>query len=231
MTETFDRHTFPNGGWQFYQPQTNWNAPYPTSNTFDQQVVNIIKHRQANPAITISHKLPTDFASVANELEMFTRARRNIPIIAPMPPNPPPPQQLSPVVVAAGSSGIIRVAQGSGPILEWFASGRPAVERTLAEKRAATCGPCPQNTANNPADQTALQWFVEQAGKVIAKGLEARQDLKLETSHDAALGVCKACLCPMKTKVHCPLDIIVNHLKPEVRADLDPSCWILKNDQ
>lgn len=231
MTASFDRHTFPNGGWEFYQPQTNWWAPYPKSNTFDQQVVNIIKHRQANPAVTINHRLATDFASVGNELEAYTRARLNIPAIAPQPPNPPPPQQPSAVAVAAGSTGIIRVAQGSGPILEWFGSGRPAVDRPISEKRASTCSSCPQNTANNPADQTALQWFVEQAGKVIAKGLEARQDLKLETSLDARLGVCKACLCPMKTKVHCPLDIILNHLKPEVRADLDPRCWILHNDQ
>lgn len=231
MTASFDRHTFPNGGWEFYQPQTNWNAPYPKSNTFDQQVVNIIKHRLANGAITVQHNLRTDPVSVGNELEAFTRARLNIPAIAPLPPNPPAPQPPPSQAVAVGSAGIIRVAQGSGPILEWFSSGRPAVDRALAEARAVRCADCPQNTANNPADQTALQWFVEQAGKVIAKGLELRQDLKLETTLGNRLGVCKACLCPMKTKVHCPLDIVLNHLKPEVRADLDSGCWILKNDQ
>lgn len=231
MTQSFDRHTTPNGGWQFYQPQTNWWAPYPVNNTFDQQVVNIIKMRIANPAITINHKLPTDFQSVANELEAFNRARLNIPTISAPPPNPPAPQQPSAGVVAAGSTGIIRVAQGAGPILEWFSSGRPAVDPPIAEKRAATCADCPQNTKNRPGDDSALQWFVEQAGRVIAKGLEARQDLKLETSKDEDLKVCKACLCPMRTKVHCPLDIVLHHLKPEVRADLDPGCWILHNDQ
>lgn len=228
MIAHFDRHTFPNGGWEFFQPQTNWTAPFPKSNTFDQQVVNIIKHRLANPAITVRHNLPTDAVSVGNELETFTRARLGIPNIAPQNIPKPAPQQPPPQAVAAGSAGIMRVAQGSGPILEWLASGRPAVDRPLAEKRALTCSDCPKNKND---EQTLLQWFVLQAGKVIAKALELRQDLKLETSQDAKLGVCDACLCPMKTKVHCPLDIILHHLKPEVRADLDPRCWIAKSDQ
>lgn len=224
MNPHFDRHTFPNGGWQFYQPQTNWNAPMPKSSTFDQTVVLIIKHRRENAAISARHGLALDPVTVGNELENYTRARLGIPNI-PSVPNPPMPQpQLSPVV-AAGSSGILKVAHGSGPILEWLASGRPAVDRPIAEKRALLCSDCPKN---DNTEATLLQWFVVQASKVVKLAVEARQDLKLESTQDSKLGVCTACLCGMKVKVHCPLDIITKHLKPEVAADLDARCWITK---
>lgn len=229
MTAHFDRHTFPSGGWEFYQPQTNWHAPTPKSSTFDQTVILIQKHRQANGAITARHNLATSFAAVADELEAYTRRRLNIPTPVAPPPNPLPPQQPHQAAeVAAGASGLIRVAQGSGPILEWITSGTPAVAPELSEKRASICVSCPKNDTSQP---TLLQWFVIQAGKVVAKALEARQDLKLQTSHDGSLGVCSACLCVNKVKVHCPMDIVLKHLKPEVRADLDPRCWILRNDQ
>lgn len=223
MSVTFDRHTFPNGGWQFYQPQTGWAAPTPKSSTFDQTVVLIIRHRQQNAAIAARHGLALDSVNVGNELEMFTRARLNIPLPINVP--KPMPQPSSPPAVAAGSSGILKVAHGSGPILEWLASGRPAVDRPIAERRAALCSDCPKN---DNTEATLLQWFVVQAAKVVKLAVEARQDLKLESTQDPKLGVCTACLCGMKVKVHCPHDIITKYLKPEVAADMDPRCWITK---
>src|SRR5262245_14812013 len=80
----------PPGGWQFYQPQTKWTAPFPVNNTFDQQVINIIKHRQANPAITVQFKLSTDFNVVAGELDTYTRSRLGMPPISSPKPTPPP---------------------------------------------------------------------------------------------------------------------------------------------
>lgn len=68
----------PTGGWQFVQPQTGWAAPTPIASTFDQTVVLIQKHRLGNPAITAKHNLPTDFNSIAAELDAFTRTRLGI---------------------------------------------------------------------------------------------------------------------------------------------------------
>lgn len=73
------RSQFPSGGWQFVQPQTGWSAPTPIASTFDQTVDLIRKHRMANPAIVQKHGLPTDFNSVALELEAFTRTRLGLP--------------------------------------------------------------------------------------------------------------------------------------------------------
>jgi hypothetical protein len=74
-SSTFDRHSFPSGGWQFFQPQTNWSAPTPISSTFDQTVILIVKHRLQNPAITAQHNLATSIAAVGDELEAYTRQR------------------------------------------------------------------------------------------------------------------------------------------------------------
>ena len=68
----------PPGGWQFVQPQTNWSAPTPVASTFDQTVILILKHRQANPVIVASHKLSIDKGQIAHELLTYTKARLGI---------------------------------------------------------------------------------------------------------------------------------------------------------
>ena len=65
-------HEIPSGGWKFRQVQTGWEAPSPISNTFDQQTVNIIKHRMKNPAIVAKHQLSMDKSDVARELMKLT---------------------------------------------------------------------------------------------------------------------------------------------------------------
>ena len=79
MALELSRSEFPNGGWQFTQPQTGWEAPTPKSPTFDQTVVQIRDHRLGNPAIVAKHNLSTDLGSIAKELEAFTRTRLGMP--------------------------------------------------------------------------------------------------------------------------------------------------------
>jgi hypothetical protein len=49
----------------------------------------------------------------------------------------------------------------------------------------------------------------------------------LKTDLDHALNICQACLCPLKLKVHVPLDLIRKHLSPQAKSALDTHCWIL----
>ena len=79
MALELSRSQFPNGGWQFTQPQTGWEAPTPKSSTFDQTVVLIRDHRLGNPAIVAKHNLSTDLAAIGKELEAFTRTRLGMP--------------------------------------------------------------------------------------------------------------------------------------------------------
>lgn len=217
--------TFPPGGWQFRQPQTNWTAPAPIANTFDQQVTNIIKHRLANPAITAKHKLATDFGSVSLELDRFTRTRLGIPMTPTGPKLMPPPHAPQ----AAGAvAAVKRMAAGAATIVDWLTSGGGAVSSAISSKRAEVCvsgnggKPCPKHIAAGPSS-----WFTEPVAALIKKELSRRADLKLSTPSDDKLRICGVCNCEMRLKVHAPWDIIQKHLKADVRAELWAKCWQL----
>jgi hypothetical protein len=224
MAEPFRTSQTPNGGWQFTQPQTRWSLPTPIAWTFDQAVAKIIQHRMANRAIAVQHRLAMDVPSVSSELINYTKQRLGIPD-PPTAPKPSPQQGL-PHPVAAVVEAIKKTAYGAATIIDWLGSGGQAVDPQLSAKRAAICVACPKNGA---ADLS--QWFTVKASEAIQAALQKRNDLNLSTPDDLRLGVCSACLCPMKLKVHTPLDVILGHMKPEVQNQLDARCWILNKDQ
>lgn len=215
-----NRSQFPNGGWTFFQASTNWWAPAPGSNTFDQQVINIIRHRLANPAITAKFKLATDVPTVAGELEQFTAKRLGWPD----PKSSPPPmrQQLSGAALAAVDS-IKKLAAGNALLLEWQESGLPPVPAEVAAERATVCAGCPKNDPGG-----LVKYFTGPVADAIRKRLGKLHEMNLTTPSDDKLQVCAACLCPLRLKVHTPIQLITKRLKPQFRADLDPRCWILK---
>lgn len=184
----------------------------------------IIKHRLANPAITAKHKLSTDFDSVGRELVAFQQARGALPptvLPKPAPPMSPPP---SSGAVAEAVAAVKKMASGAALLFEWQESGQAPVDSELSAKRASICVDCPKN------DQGGFtKYFTASVSENIRKRFQKLHDMKLTTPSDAVLGVCSACLCPLKLKVHTPLDLIVKRMKPEVRADLAPQCWILAN--
>ena len=213
----FDRHTFPPGGWAFYQAQTKWSAPTPISSTFDQSVVLIIKHRLANAAITAKFGLATDPVNVGNELEAYTHARLGIP----SPKLVPQPAVPSPSALAGAAAGLRKMAAGAATIVDWLTSGAGAVPAEQSAKRAAHCLICPKHST-----QELSSWFSAPVAALIKKELERRTDLKLSTPVDDKLGICTACSCDMRLKTHAPLDVILKHLKADTRAAHWENCWI-----
>jgi hypothetical protein len=113
------------------------------------------------------------------------------------------------------------VAAGAKILVEWIASGEEAVPIDVSESRAAICADCPKN---EKGDWT--RFFTVPVSNEIKKQLEKRRGWNLKTSHDEKLNICGVCLCPIKLKVHVPLDRILKNLDPEVRANLHPKCWI-----
>lgn len=218
--QEFSRNQFPPGGWQYYQPQTGWALPTPISSTFDQSVVLIIKHRQKNPQFN----LPQDSLTVAAELEAFNRARLGIPpdTIKKSEPRPEAPNRFAAVVAE-----VRRVAQGAKSPLEWLASGLPPVSSEKAKDRASVCLGCQKNNIEGGF----TKWFTVPAAEAIQTAIELRKDLNLQTPYDEALGICMACYCPLKLKVHEPIEIIAKHTKPEIRAKLWDQCWILSESE
>lgn len=217
------RSQFPPGGWQFYQPQTGWNAPSPKSSTFDQTVVLIIKHRLANPALLVKHKWSTDPASVANELETYTRMRLGIPA---SPKSTPPAVSAPPMpgAVQASVAAVKKLAAGVAVLMDWEESGLPPEPPDVSEARAVICSDCPKNDKY----KSITEFFTVPTAAMIKRRFERLQAMKLTTTRDNELNVCQACLCPLQLKVHTPAELIKKRLKPEQKVELDPRCWILK---
>lgn len=216
---------WPPGGWQFLEPATGWNAPQGL--TFDQVVTAIIKHRMANK----QHRLSTDYDVVAQQLDDYTCARlKNHSSwcsnqTAPANFTMPLPKRSLRAEAVAGVAGGVRLfkntSTGIKTWIDWFGEGKP-VDKTLAEKRAATCAECPQNDQK----RGVFAWFTGAAVREIKAIFSALHDLNLTTSMDDKLKVCKACDCPMKAKVWAPLHIIKRHLRKESFNELDQRCWI-----
>lgn len=221
---------FPNGGWKFYAPQTKWSTPMPLGSTFQQTVDQIIQHRLKNQSITRRHKLSTNWSEVANELENFTR--RRLGLAEESPPKWEPTQLSSEPPAAVGvvegflaSTGrrLKAAVTGIKVYIDTFGeTGRP-VEIAEAERRAAICAGCPKNEKGD-----WKSFFTEEAAAHIMGVFSILRDLDLKTSQDEKLGVCSACLCPLKQKVHVKLEHVLRHTNEETKARLDPSCWVTK---
>lgn len=191
--------------------------------TFDQTVQQIITHRRNNPAIVAGHNLSVDPVAVGNELEAFTRQRLGIPL-EPTGPKQPPVRTL-PESVRASVAAVGRLAEGLALLLDWLPTHK-TVSPEFATRRASICATCPKNSTRPFAKS-----FTKPVSEKIRKMIEAKDDLNLATPYDAELEVCEVCLCPMKLKVHVPLDEILAKTKPGTLAEFPPHCWIARRDQ
>lgn len=215
----------PPGGWQWYQSQTGWHMPTPVGLTHDQAVNILIKHRKANLAIVQKHKLPLDFASVSRELVQFQQARGALPRSPDPKPSPSPSQPHLAGAVAVVVGKIKKLASGAAVLMDWEESGLPPEPAEVSGARAAVCVTCPKNDREG-----FTKYFTGPIAENIRARLGRLHAMNLTTPVDAQLGTCSACICELKLKVHTPASLIVKHLKPEVRADLNqdnPRCWQL----
>lgn len=220
-------------GFKFHQPQTGWHSPAWAS--FDAIVRALIVHRQGNPAITRKHRLSVDQASVEKEVDEYNAATCeamgwNEFIMTPANDAPLPKfKALSPFgekQLSAVADKVKKVWQGVRSLNDWLDSKIPAVDATLAQKRAEVCVSCPINGKGGLED-----WFTKPASDIIKRQLEKASERKLSTTEDGKLNVCTACLCPLKLLVHVPLDFKLAHMGPETRKALDPRCWILSEER
>lgn len=219
-----DRSRFCPGGFRYYVPETKWSiSPWIS---FDAAVAQIIKHRQGNPFLVQSKNWSLDPFVVADELDAFNAAvcqqMRWNDYITEGGPDTPIPKAMS----ASPSSRAGRLAAGVQTIADWEIGGGMVVERDLANARAKTCSTCPLNEQGD-----LLQWFTQQAARLIQLQLETRNNMKLYTHYDPILGCCSACGCVNKLSVWCPLDIKLKHMKPDAMAALHPACWVLSEQK
>jgi hypothetical protein len=217
-----DRGKFPPGGYRWYCPQTNFSITPWVS--FDVAVGQIIANRQGNPHLTAVNSWSVDPTTVGNELDEFnTKVCQQMgwkDFITDGGPDPGPPK--APSLLSRLAQSAAHVAGGIETIREWDIEGGQLVPQEVSEKRALVCTTCPKNGMGDLSS-----WFTVPAADLIRKKLEARNHQKIHTTQDPLLGVCEACACPLKLKVHCPIDIIKSKMADEVRQALWPACWIL----
>lgn len=235
---------WPPGGWSFYEPATDWHAPLPLANNFDQQSDNIWAMRKANPHA----KLSADRAAAAADLELYTEARlRRIysrhglaAFLAPATedvvkkkpnaataPAAAPPTESSFITHASNARKELAALAAADPtaLLEWLGDGGVPVNGALANERALVCVACP---GNRKGDWRNL--LTAPAAAAVLRYLRWKDGWSLSTPFDSDLGVCRGCLCQLQLKVHVPLPCIAEGTSGETRgklAALNPACWII----
>lgn len=217
----------------FYCPATKYQAPQWSS--FNAQVDGTIAARLANPGVTAQFKLATDRPAVENEVEQywcavaarqgwndFVESRRDI-NDGGIPQNQSQSfQQPDRQTRQSFGQRSVNVVAGAEVIVEWIASGAEAVPIAIAEKRAAVCSKCPLNI------HTGLEiYFTLPVANAIRSALNARREMRLETKSDDRLGICDACGCITKLKVHVPIEKLWPKMNSDTRAALDPNCWLI----
>lgn len=115
------------------------------------------------------------------------------------------------------------VAAGAATLSDWLGSGGKPVPQELANGRAETCAGCPKNM---PGDWTSF--FTLPAADLIRRQLAKRTELSVSTPLDDRINVCSACYCPLKLKVHCPIEHIQARMPDAVKNELAPDCWVLR---
>lgn len=113
---------------------------------------------------------------------------------------------------------------GAKTLNEYLDSGEPPVSHELADKRALTCVECPKNEAGD-----FTKWFTIPAAEYIRRQIEKASKRDLVTHYDSGLNLCTACHCPLKLKVHIPVNWITQRLTERQKAGLreGKNCWIL----
>lgn len=219
----------PPGSFQFIQPETGQEKPFVGS--FNAVVAQVVQLRQANRWLADKHAWRTDMAGVEFDVEQQNVARLiaggfltfvddatgyTAPIT-----DYPPAEKKTPWANAAGA--VKRVSAGVAILMDWLGSGGKPVDYAVADRRAAVCATCPKNDGG---DWKA--YFTGPVAEKIRVQLEMKNDLKLRTLHDEKLTVCSGCDCPIQLKVHAPIEHIMAHTSEEVKARLDPRCWVLQ---
>ncbi len=131
----------------------------------------------------------------------------------------------SPGNLQAAAGAVKKIWSGIRSLNEWGDAGFPHVDADKSTARAAVCVACPKH-----GEGDFSSWFTKPAAEGIRRLIERGKSVNLSTPHDEKLNVCNVCLCPMKLKVHAPIEIVRNGTDDATLAELRqaPGCWIVK---
>lgn len=227
MLKLIDRNRQIPGGLKFYLPHTKW-SPRPWA-SLHEIAQSLYSHLQGNPQVLAQLNWPLDIRFLEDRIDEFNAnicqqmgwgdyiqtAQGGAVPSNPFPLNPPPPPR------SQFRKQIDAAVAGPKSMVEWLESGAQAVPNEQAAARALVCLDCP---SHEKGDWT--RFFTTAASEAIRTELNKRNDWKLSTPSDPDLEICGVCLCPMRLKVHMPIEIIRKRLTDQIKSELHEKCWI-----
>jgi hypothetical protein len=232
MLRLKDRQKQIPNGFKFYLPELKWHAPgnFPSFTRVCDALQQVVR---ANPFLAKKHKWPTDRTAIENWVDLYNAtlcaqmgwdeyiAR---PEHATVPKSSPLHQQLTLRSLANAAASAKSLVAGAKTLTEWIESGEGAVSAELSTHRAIVCSKCRLNEAGD-----FTKWFTVPAAELIRRQVQKAEKRQLTTPRDDQLNICTACHCPLKLKVHVPIQWIRTRLTPEQKEKLKGGneCWIL----
>jgi hypothetical protein len=219
-------------GLTFNIPEVNWTSR--RNSSFQGIVEAAVRLVEANPSL--QGKYPTLYSAMADMVDEYNAgiceqngwtqyivsAPGGEPVQRPFPehnhhsPSTSPRPNLPPTL-----NRLADVAGGAETLVHWIASNADACPQELANERAYVCSECPMNGKGG-----LERYFTITVAKAVRKAYELRHGMKLSTPLDDKLGVCEACTCPLKLKVHFKIEDL--KVEPSLLPKLHPLCWITK---
>jgi hypothetical protein len=229
------RQKFLPGGFRFFQPEINYRAPRNAS--FDVIVRGLIQARAANPVYVKKYSWSLDYNVVADEVDRFNakvcqaHGWDNF-ITQPTAPTIPKVKPLNqPAILQSlkeNAAAAKALVAGAKTLIGWLDSGSAPVETQEATRRASICLECSHN------NQNALgHWFTTPASELIRRQVQKMAERSITTIHDEKLNLCDVCLCPLRLKVHTPLDYILKEIPADILTRLKsvPKCWVVEKSE
>ncbi len=233
----------PPGGYIYVQKETSWdNRKASPQSVWDirKLATDLQIHRRANHARY--PYLSLNYADILKEVDQTNADRvSRIPNTeqyltytedASVPKTQALPHQFFSQKLQGVVAGVAKVSAGRVMLQDWEKEGFPRVPQETAETRAATCVDCPRN---EKGDWT--RWFTVPASHLVKRQIEHLTEAKLATSLDDKIQVCGICLCPLRVKVHAPMEFIKRYTSPEIRGELSQvrtttgkQCWVITSE-
>ena len=216
----------------FYLPPLKWNAPKGSS--FSLICDALERAIKANPALAAKHKWPSDRRAIEDWVDLY-----NATVCARMgwseyiqadtggitiPKSSAPHQQQTLQSLRNAVAEAKELVSGAKTLDEYLESNEPPVSPELSTHRAIICSKCP---LNSPEDLT--KWFTVPAAEYIRRKIGKAQSRNMTTPRDDELNLCTACHCPLKLKVHIPIEWIGKRLGNDKLAKMrkGKDCWII----
>ena len=229
MPRLKDRNKQTPGGHQFYDPVLKYR-PRPWA-SLDEIAQGLLQARLGNPGLTQQNAWSTDINVVTNEVDAaIAKHCQQMGWTDYVMADVPGGDQAQPSNFQQRPQNLRllqklkNVAEAPSVIVDFIKSKDEAVDKTLSTLRAKTCVECDYNEKS----KSLLDIFTVSASEAIRKTLEVARGWNLKTEHDENLGVCDACHCPLKFKVHMPILHIRNKMPAEIHERLPEWCWIRK---